>query len=124
MKAIGRKVWAIAGGWIPLESSGREPEATSRDELFILNASAQESKLELTIYYADREPAGPYRLRVDAGRMRCVRFNDLIDPEALPLDAPYACVIRSDQPIVVQFTRRDTSGAANAIATTLAFAVD
>ena len=123
MKAVGAMTWAIPGGWMPLRSTGREPECTSRDELFVLNASKNDAQLELHIYYGDRDPVGPYRLRVAAERMRCVRFNDLIDPEALPLDAPYACVIRSDEPIVVQFTRVDTSQAANAIATTLAFPV-
>jgi hypothetical protein len=53
-----------------------------------------------------------------------VRFNDLIDPQALPLDTPYACIIRSDEPVVVQFTRRDTGQPANAIATTMAYAVE
>ena len=36
--------------------------------------------------------------------------------------APYAALIVADHPVVVQFTRRDTTQAANAIATTLAFA--
>jgi hypothetical protein len=124
VKPVGARTWAIPGGWIPLASTGREPERTSRDELCVLNASGKDAQLELQIYYSDRDPVGPYRLSVAAERVRCVRFNDLIDPQALPLDAPYACVIRSDEPIVVQFTRRDTSEAANAIATTMAFAVD
>jgi hypothetical protein len=124
MRAVGAKVWAIPGGWMPLRSSGREPEGTSRDELFVLNASKKDALLELQIYYGDRDPVGPYRLRVAAQRMRCVRFNDLIDPQALPLDTPYACVIRSDEPVVVQFTRFDASPPAHAIATTIAFAAN
>jgi hypothetical protein len=124
MKTPGAKTWAIPGGWMPLASTGREPDCTSRDEMFVLNASKRGAQLELYIYFADRDPVGPFRLRIAAERMRCVRFNDLIDPQALPLDTPYACLIRSDEPVVVQFTRRDTSQAANAIATTMAFAVD
>ena len=41
---------------------------------------------------------------------------------AMPLDTPYAALLIADHPVVVQFTRHDTSQAANAIATTLAFA--
>jgi hypothetical protein len=123
MKALGAKTWAIPGGCMPLSSTGREPEHTSRDELFVLNASKRDAQLELHIYYGDRDPIGPYRLSVAAERMRCVRFNDLIDPQALPLAEPYACVLRSDEPVVVQFTRIDTSRVENAIATTMAFAV-
>ncbi|WP_116813581.1 sensory rhodopsin transducer [Steroidobacter cummioxidans] len=121
LKTVGSKVWAIPGGHVPLRSSGAEPGNTSRDELCVLNAGHFDAQLELTIYYEDHAPVGPYRLKVAAQRVRHVRFNDLIDPQALPLDTPYAVLILADHPVVVQFTRQDTSQAANAIATTLAF---
>ena len=110
MAKIGRKTWVIPGGQIPLHSQGAEPENTSRDELFLLNTGKVEARLEMTIYYADRDPVGPYALTVPPRRMRNVRFNDLIDPEALPLDTPYAAVIGASVPIVVQFGRLDSSG--------------
>jgi hypothetical protein len=122
MSAVGRKIWAIAGGHIPLTSTGEEPRGTSRDELCILNAAARDARIELTVYFPDRDPAGPYRLVVKAQRVRHVRFNDLIDPQALPLDTPYACIVSADQPVVVQFTRVDTSQPANAVASTIAYA--
>jgi hypothetical protein len=121
MKAIGAKVWAIPGGHVPRLSSGEEPRNTSRDELCVLNAGSTDAQLQLTIYYTDHDPVGPYPLLVPAQRVRHVRFNDLIDPQALPLDTPYAVLLTADHPVVVQFTRHDTSQAANAIATTLAF---
>jgi hypothetical protein len=124
MKPIGRRMWAFSGGHIPLISTGEEPGDTSRDELCVLNTHTAQAHLELTVYYEDRDPVGPYALRVPARRVRHVRFNDLIDPQAMPLDTPYAAVISSDVPVVVQFTRRDTSLEANSIATTLAFPVD
>jgi hypothetical protein len=121
IRTIGAKVWAIPGGHVPLRSSGEEPRQTSRDEICVLNAGHANVSLQLTIYYEDREPVGPYSLKVPAQRVRHVRFNDLIDPHALPLDTPYAALIVADHPVVVQFTRHDTSQTANAIATTLAF---
>jgi hypothetical protein len=122
MRTIGSKIWAIPGGHMPALSSGEEPRQTSRDELCVLNAGHFDVSLQLTIYYEDHEPVGPYPLKVPAQRVRHVRFNDLIDPQALPLDKPYAALLIADHPVVVQFTRHDTSQAANAIATTLAFA--
>ena len=121
LKTIGAKVWAIPGGHIPLHSSGAEPRDTSRDELCVLNAGHHDAQLQLTLFYEDREPVGPYPLKVVAQRVRHVRFNDLIEPHAMPLDTPYAVLIVADHPVVVQFTRRDTSQAANAVATTLAY---
>jgi hypothetical protein len=122
MRTIGAKVWAIPGGHMPLRSSGDEPRNTSRDELCVLNAGSFDASVQLTVFYEDREPVGPYPLKVAAHRVRHVRFNDLIDPQALPLDTPYAALLVADHPVVVQFTRHDTSQAAHAIATTLAFA--
>ncbi len=124
MKAVGRKTWAIADGHIPLTSHGDEPEFTSNDKLCVLNTSDQEASLEITIYYCERDPVGPYRLKVKPQRVRHVRFNDLIDPQAIPLDVPYGAVIRSSVPVVVQVSRRDTSQSDNALMTTLAFPVD
>lgn len=121
MKTIGRTSWAIAGGHIPLESNGHEPAFTSRDTLCLLNTTDEEAHVELTLFYSDREPVGPYKLTVAARRVRHVRFNDLIDPEAMPLDTDYGSVIHSDVPLVVQFTRQDTSQAANAILSVMGF---
>jgi hypothetical protein len=124
MTQIGRCCWAIAGGHIPLRTTGREPDYTSNDTICVLNTTDAEAALQITVFYADREPIGPYRLIVLPRRVRQVWFNDLIDPEAIPLDTDYAFVVESTVPVVVQFSRRDTSRAENAIATTLAYPVD
>lgn len=124
MKSIGRTTWAIPGGHIPLRSQGQEPEFTSRDELIILNAGEAEAHLELTIFYSNREPVGPYRLTVAAQRTRPVRLNDLIDPEPIPLDVDYGAVIQSDVPVVVQFSRFDSGQAEDVLWSGVPFSED
>ena len=105
----GSKLWAITGGHIPLNSTGKEPENTSRDVLCLLNTGDAVARIKLTVYYADREPAAPYEITVAAQRMRNIRFNDLIDPEAIPLATDYACLVVSDVPIIAGFTKIDSS---------------
>ena len=122
MKALGRRRWAIAEGYIPSGSTGPEPQMLSHETVCILNAGDADAHVELTIYFADREPAGPYRLLVPARRTRHVRFNDLDDPERVPLDTDYSSVIESDVPIVVQHTRLDSRQAENALLSTIAYA--
>ncbi|MEJ1097496.1 MULTISPECIES: sensory rhodopsin transducer [unclassified Pseudoxanthomonas] len=122
--AIGRKRWAIAEGYIPGRSNGPEPELQSHETCCILNAGERKAHIAITLYFEDREPAGPYRVQVDARRTRHLRFNDLTDPEPIPRDTPYASVIESDVEIVVQHTRLDSRQAENALMTTIAFAVD
>lgn len=113
-KAVGASCWAIAGGRIPVDSAGPEPQRTSHDRLCFLNAGDAEAQVEITIFYADREPVGPYRLRVAARRVRQVRLNDLIDPGPIPLGTDYGCVVNSDVPVLVEFARLDTTQPAGA----------
>src|SRR5947209_20566512 len=96
---IGRTIWAIAEGYIPAWSHGPEPEFTSHETACILNANDRDANVEITIYYSDREPVGPYRLAVPARRTRHVRFNDLKSPEPIPHGTDYASVNVSDVPI-------------------------
>ena len=124
MDVIGRKRWAIAEGYIPSQSTGTSREMTSHETACLLNAGDEEARVELTLFFADREPVGPYRVTVGARRTLHLRFNDLQDPEPVPRDTDYACVIRSNVPIVVQHTRLDSRQAANALMTTTAFSLD
>jgi hypothetical protein len=121
---IGRRRWAIPEGYIPGESTGPEPAMTSHETVCLLNVSDRDANVEITLYFVDREPAGPYRLVVPARRTLHQRFNELEDPEPIPRDTDYASLIRSDIPIIVQHTRLDSRQAENAVLTTIAFPVD
>lgn len=122
-RAPGARVWAIAEGYIPDWSNGPEPAFTSHETACLLNASDQDADVRLTLYFADREPVGPYEVRVPARRTRHVRFNDLDDPEPVPRGTDYASVIEASVPIVVQHSRLDSRQAENALLSTMAFPV-
>ena len=122
MEPMGRRRWAIAEGWIPAGSTGPAPQMTSHETACLLNAGDDDAHVTVTVLFADREPAGPYRVTVPARRTLHLRFNDLTDPEAIPVDTDYASVIESDVPIVVQHTRLDSRQAENALMTTVAWA--
>jgi hypothetical protein len=119
--SIGRRVWAIAEGYIPGSSTGPEPQLLSHETACILNTGEADAHLRITVYFADRDPAGPYEIRVPARRTLHLRFNELRDPEPIPTDTDYASVLESDVPIVVQHTRLDSRQAENALMTTIAF---
>ena len=124
MADIGRRIWVIPEGYIPSGSTGPAPELTSHEAACILNAGKADASLELTVYFTDRAPVGPYCAIVPAERTVHLRFNDLDDPEPILRDTPYASVIRSDRPLVVQHTRLDSRQAENALMTTIAFAAE
>lgn len=96
---------------------------TSHETMCILNSSDQDATVQVTIFYADREPVGPYVIHVPARRTKHVRFNDLKDPAPIPRDTDYASLIDSNVRIVVQHTRLDSRQSENALFSTMAFPV-
>jgi hypothetical protein len=121
---IGRTRWAIAEGYIPAWSHGPEPEFTSHETACILNTSDRDAHVDITIYFSDREPVGPYRVTVPARRTKHLRFNELKDPQEIPRGTDYASVFVSDVPVVIQHTRLDSRQAENALITTIAYAAE
>lgn len=119
--AIGRKIWVIAEGYIPPASHGAGPRLLSHETACILNTGCVAANIECTLFFSDREPAGPYRITVGARRTLHLRFNDLTDPEPVPRDTDYASVFVSDVPIILQHTRLDSRQAELALLSTVAY---
>ena len=120
--SIGQRRWAIAEGYIPPGGTRADDRRfESHETACLLNTNDRDAQVRLTIYFKDREPAGPYRVTVPARRTLHLRFNDLHDPEPIPRDTDYSSVIESDLPIVVQHTRLDSRQAALALLSTIAY---
>lgn len=121
---IGRKRWAIAEGYIPEGSHGPLPAMESHETVCLLNVGELPAQVRITVFFRDREPAGPYRVDLPPRRTLHVRFNELRVPEPIPRATDFATLIESDVPIVVQHTRLDSRQAENALLSTIAFAGD
>lgn len=119
---IGARRWAIAEGYLPDGPASDDRALRSHETACLLNAGDVEAHVRITVYFADREPAGPYAVTVGARRTAHVRFDDLRDPEPVPRGTDYASVIESDVPIVVQHTRLDARDPRIALLSTIAFA--
>ncbi|ARS88462.1 sensory rhodopsin transducer [Natrarchaeobaculum aegyptiacum] len=117
----GKHTWAIPEGYIPEESTGPEPEMESHESVCVLNATGEDATLEITIYFTDREPVGPYEKTVPANRTRHFRYNEFEEPEEVPTGEDFASVIESDVPVVCQHTRLDSRQAENALLSTMAY---
>jgi hypothetical protein len=120
--SVGKTVWAIAEGYIPGDSASDDPALVSHETACLLNCSGRDAHVAITLYFANRDPVGPYRVTVPARRTLHLRFNDLEDPEPVPRDTDYASLIESDVPIVVQHTRLDSRHPNIALLSTIAFA--
>ena len=122
MSAVGRKVWAIPEGYIPGGSFSDERRFVSHETACILNAGDAPAEVKVTVFFADREPVGPYRITVPARRTLHLRFNDLTTPAPIPRDTDYASLFESNVPIIVQHTRLDSRDPHIALLSTMAFA--
>lgn len=118
---IGRKIWVIAEGYIPPDDPQKDRAAISHEAACILNPGDKDAHIELTIYFADRDPAGPYAVTIPARRTRHLRFNDLKEPESIPPGTDYSSVFRSDMPVVIQHSRLDTRHGKAALLSTIAY---
>jgi hypothetical protein len=90
---ISSKHWAIVEGWIP---------ASGDETVSLLNVSGQKAHVEITVYYSQRDAAGPYCITVPEGGTEHVHLNRLTDAEPIPRETIYESTIESDVPIVVQ----------------------
>jgi hypothetical protein len=122
---IGKRHWVIAEGYLPpLGPRPDDPALRSHETACILNAGPDEADIELTLFFSDREPIGPYKLKVPARRTLHLRFDDLKDPQPLPRETDYASLFVASVPVVIQHTRLDARATDLALMSTLAYGGD
>lgn len=121
MEHLGQRRWVIPEGYIPGASTGDGRAFESHETACVLNTGDAPAHLTIRIYFADREPCGPYEAVVPPRRTLHLRFNDLEAPRPVPRDTDYASVIESDVPVVVQHTRLDSRQESLALLSTIAW---
>lgn len=115
----GKRSWFVPDAYLPAESSEAAP---SHESTCLLNAGDREARVRLTFFFEDRDPLGPVELALGARRTRHVRLDDpsQLGGLELPRGVPYAYAVESEQPIVVQHSRLDTS-AGYTLSTSIAY---
>ena len=121
MQAHGCTVWAIPEGYIPSRSVSDTHDLVSHEAACFLNTGENDADVAITLFFRDREPVGPYRVKVPARRTLHLRFNDLTDPAPVPRDTSYASLIESNVPLMVQHTRLDSRQPGMALLSTIAY---
>jgi len=93
----------------------------SHEAVCVLNTSAHEVTVDLTLYFEDRNKLGGYSVKIPAERTKHIRLDQLLNAEgiAIPKATPYAIVLECDTDVSVQYTRVDTTQPELAIATTI-----
>lgn len=118
-QARGEKIWYIPDGYIPETSSG---SLTSHESVCVLNCSSEEALLRFTIFFEDRDPIEDMLFVVPPRRTKHIRTSSLSkDGQSIPAGVPYAIEVVSDVPVIVQYSRLDSTQAENALMSVMAY---
>ena len=128
MKAYGKTTWMIPATYLQAKEKSRssDPGDRSHEAICVLNTSDHDAHIALTLFFEDREPNTAFTTFCGARRTHHIRLDKIRDAEGngIPEAVPYAILIESDTPIVVQYSRLDTSAAEMALMTTIAYSVE
>ncbi|EMS71221.1 sensory rhodopsin transducer [Ruminiclostridium cellobioparum] len=93
----------------------------SHESVCVLNAGRKPAHLSMTLYFEDREKLEGFNSVVEPERTAHIRMDRQKNNagQTVPMDTPYAIVIKSDVPLKVQYTRMDTSQSEMAIMTAM-----
>jgi len=118
--SVGRKTWVIPDGFLPAISNGH---FVSHEAVCVLNLTDQDAHIDITVYFEDREPMAGFTATCGARRTNHIRLDKIVNSngEKIPVGVPYALKIDSDQPVIVQHSRMDTTQAEMALMTTMAY---
>ncbi|MFN2744282.1 MULTISPECIES: sensory rhodopsin transducer [Bacillus] len=115
----GERHWIIPDGFIPPQSSG---SLTSHESICVLNCHEEDAELHITVYFEDRPPLEGMVETVGGRRTKHIRTSSLETSGArIPENVPYAIEIESNLPVIVQYSRMDTTQPELALMSTMAY---
>lgn len=119
-RTLGATVWVIPDGYLPARSTG---ELKSHESTCVLNLGQRQAVLSLAVYFEDREPLEGFRVVCPPRRTQHIRLDTLQNDrgQSIPAGVPFALKLESNAKVVVQHTRLDSTQAALALMTTMAF---
>ncbi len=123
MKEYGKKVWLIPDTFL---NSVSKNDQLSHEAICVINTTDRDAEIKLTLFFEDRDVITDFSSACPARRTHHIRMDKLRGKNGnmIPRDTPYAVLVESSTPIVVQYSRLDTSRAEMALMTTIAYPVE
>ncbi|HZJ57654.1 MAG TPA: sensory rhodopsin transducer [Clostridia bacterium] len=120
-KPGGERVWYIPDCYYPEITT--EGHYVSHEAICVLNTGLEDANLSITLYFEDREPIKNFKAKCRAERTNHIRLDMIEDEEGnrIPKGVPYAVMVESNVPIIVQYSRLDTTQAEMGLMTTMAY---
>jgi hypothetical protein len=111
MSAGGARTWYFPDGYLPAKQKGADLEA--HESLMLLNVGTVAAHARIDIYFSDRDPIRGIAVDVPAERIIALRMDAPSDlgGAVIPALTQYAIRVTSDENLVLQFGRLDTTQA-------------
>ena len=121
MSEFGKKEWLIPDMCWPARDFG---DYLSHEGICVVNVTDEDCEILIDFYYSDREPIIGYKAECGARRTNHIRTDEIIvNGEHLPRGVGYAAMLHCSVPVVVQYTRVDTTQSELSLMTTMAYGV-
>ena len=120
-KAHGTTNWFVPDCYWPEITT--EGHYVSHEAICVLNTGDEDAEVRIVLYFEDREPMTDFYAACGARRTHHIRLDKLKDRagQSVPMGAPYAAMVESNVPIVVQYSRLDTTQVNESLMTAIAY---
>jgi len=100
------KTWYIPDAYLATPT-GDDPVYKNHEAVCVLNTTDEDADLQIDFYFADRPPYENVQVTIPAKRCYHIRMDDpaQIGGYEIPLDVPYGIRVRSNVPVIVQYSR-------------------
>ena len=116
----GENTWLIPDRFM---SDTKKGDYVSHEAVCVLNLSGDVAHINLTVFFEDTEPLRNFSAECAHERTQHIRLDKITNSEgvSIPKNKPYAVLVESDRPIVVQASRLDVSQPEYSLMTTIAY---
>lgn len=124
MSPDGAKIWFIPDAYLATPAVD-DPVYKNHEAICVINATAEDAEMLLDFYFEDRDPIENVNVTIPAKRCYHIRMDipEQIGGYELPFDTPYGVRVRSNVPVVVQYSRMYATTHNISLMTTMAHAI-
>ena len=123
-EAIGKKVWAFPDAFLPAEGhlykTSSQGDQFGHESLCIINYDTKPVIITIDFLFEDQDPIENYTFTMNGKRSLHLRLDNLeVQSKKLPREKPYSIILKSNNKVVAQLSRLDTTSEHNAFMTTM-----
>ena len=121
MRHIGKQEWLIPDMYYPEITASKH--YVSHESICVLNTGDTDAEISITLYFENLEPVALRPAKCAARRTHHIRMDKQADMDGnpVPKGLPYAAHVRASVPVVVQYSRVDTTDGPSSFMTTMAY---